>query len=553
MKLMRHATEFLKRFSVVGLLVGTVFFAFSLTPSLLPRTFVVQGLISGLSFAAGYAAGCAGRWLWDYLELPVPRRRNEWLIKLASTLICVLIAGAFLWQASEWQNTIRTLMEMEEVDGVRPYSIALIATAVFAVLLVVARGVRHVYQYLARKLQRFVPPRLSFLVGVILVISLFWSLIDGVLITVALRAADNSYQQVDALIEDDMASPEDPLKPGGPGSLLDWADLGRQGRSFVDSTPTAERLSSFLGEPAPAPLRVYAGLNSAETPEATARLALEELKRVGGFQRSVLLLVTPTGSGFVDPISQRAVEYLHRGDIATVAAQYSYLPSPLSLMVEGAYGAETARALFEEVYGHWTELPPDNRPELYLHGLSLGALNSDRSFELYDIIDDPFQGVLWSGPPFRSETWQRVTQRREEGSPPWLPRFRGGSVVRFMNQQASLERPGVEWGSFRIAYLQYASDPVTFFEPESFYREPEWMREPRGPDVSPDLRWFPVVTMLQLAADMAAGSAPRGYGHDYSAEDYIEAWRALTEPGGWSEADLRRLRERHTETGMEGF
>lgn len=544
---MIDARQLLKRFSVAGLLMGTVFFAFSLTPSLLPRTFVVQGILSGLSFTAGYATGCMGRWLWDYLELPVPRRRSEILVKLGSTVICVLIAGAFLWQASEWQNTIRTLMEMAEVDGVRPYSVAGITALVFFLLLFAARGIRRMFQFLAHRLQRFVPPRLSFLAGSLIVVALFWSLVDGVLFTMALRAADNSYQQVDAMIEDDMEPPTAVWKPGSPESLVDWADLGRQGRNFVDSAPTAEELSRFLEEPAPAPIRVYVGLNSAETPEARARLALEELRRVGGFERSVLLLVTPTGSGFVDPIAQRTAEYLHRGDIASVAAQYSYLPSPLSLMVEGAYGAETARALFEEVYGHWTRLPEDERPELYLHGLSLGALNSDRSFELYDIIDDPFQGVLWSGPPFRSETWQRVTARREPGSPPWLPRFRGGTVVRFMNQYTGLERPGVEWGSFRIAYLQYASDPVTFFEPESFYREPEWMSEPRGPDVSPDLRWFPVVTMLQLGADMAAGSAPRGYGHDYSAEDYIEAWRALTEPEGWSEAELDRLRARHAE------
>ncbi len=69
-------------------------------------------------------------------------------------------------------------------------------------------------------------------------------------------------------------------------------------------------------------------------------------------------------------------------------------------------------------------------------------------------------------------------------------------------------------------------------------------RAPRGPDVSPDLQWFPVVTMLQLLADMAAGDAPRGYGHEYAAEDYIDAWVALTEPEGWSASDTRRLKAR---------
>jgi uncharacterized membrane protein len=114
-------------------------------------------------------------------------------------------------------------------------------------------------------------------------------------------------------------------------------------------------------------------LNAAPTPQARARLALRELIRVGGFDRSVLILVTPTGTGRVDPAALDPLEFLHRGDVASVAAQYSYPPSPLALIAEDAYGAETAQAVFEEVYGYWTRLPQGRRPRLYLFGPSLGA------------------------------------------------------------------------------------------------------------------------------------------------------------------------------------
>jgi uncharacterized membrane protein len=269
----------------------------------------------------------------------------------------------------------------------------------------------------------------------------------------------------------------------------------------------------------------------------------------------VLLLVTPTGTGWVDPASQATVEYLHRGDIATVAAQYSYLNSPLALLTEGAYGAEMARALFAAIYGHWRTLPRDSRPRLFLHGLSLGSLNSDLSFDFYDIIDDPFDGALWSGPPYRHATWRQVTAQRDPGSPPWLPTFRDGSVVRFLNQTQGKPEDATDWGTFRICFLQYASDPITFFDPRTAWRAPDWMQEPRGPDVSPDLRWFPVVTMLQLAADMVAGTAPQGFGHEFAPTDYINAWLALTEPAGWTEPELARLRahfaEDRSRTGVQ--
>ena len=139
--------------------------------------------------------------------------------------------------------------------------------------------------------------------------------------------------------------------------------------------------------------------------------------------------------------------------------------------------ASVARALFSEVYGYWRSLPRDARPRLYLNGLSSGSLNSDLSFDLYDIIDDPFNGALWSGPPFRNDAWRRMTAQRDPGSPAWLPRFRGGAVVRFMNQDGGLESGGSDpRGTFRIAFLQYASDPITFFSPQSAWREPGWLQ-----------------------------------------------------------------------------
>ena len=532
----------LRHFSVTGLLVGTLLFAFSLTPSLLPRPWLVQGVISGLSFAAGYGLGVGGHWLWHYLELPEPGPRLLRRIKLVASVFCLLAAGVFLWRASGWQESIRTLMEMEPVDGIRPIRVALVATPVFIAVLLLARLFRRTFRSLSQRLGRHVPRRISHLVSLVGAIVLFWAVIDGVIFALTLRALDNSYQRVDLLIPDDIDPPTDPQLTGSDASLISWEGLGLRGRRFITATPSADELSQVLGEPARRPIRVYAGLNAAETPKERAEMALAELIRVGGFERSVLLLATPTGRGWLDPGAQNTLEALHRGDVATVTAQYSYLPSPLALLTEGEYGVEMARALFHEVYDHWSALPTGSRPALYLHGLSLGALNSDSAFDLYDIIDDPFQGALWSGPPFRSETWRSVTDERDPDSPAWLPRFRDGRVVRFMNQHTDLMEQGDDWGDFRIAYLQYASDPVTFFEPRSLYREPDWMREPRGPDVSPDLRWYPIVTMLQLLADLATGSAPPGYGHEIAAEDYIDAWVALTEPEGWTETELDRLK-----------
>ena len=525
-----------------GLLVGVMLFALSLTPSLVPRPFLLQGLVSGFSFTLGYAVGAFGRWFWGYLELPLPSRRSSQVVRWVAAGVCLVAAAFALWHASEWQTGLRQMMGMEEEARVRRFSVGFVTLAIFVGFLLAGRLFREFALALSQRLQRRTPRRVANALALALALALSWTLAEGVFFSGALRLADGSYRALDGLASEELSPPSSPLRSGSPASLVAWEELGRQGRVFVSSGPGADELSQFLGEPAIEPVRVYVGLRAADDPEARAQLAMAELLRTGAFERSVLVVVTPTGTGWVDPGAILPIEYLSRGDIATVAAQYSYLSSPLSLLAQGAYGAEMARALFLEVYAHWSSLPADVRPALYLHGVSLGALNSSLSFDLEDILADPFPGVLWSGPPFRTEAWARVVQARDPDSPAWLPRYREGRVVRFMNQDGGLDAFDGPWGPLRIAYLQHASDPISFFSVGSFFQPPEWLREPRGPDVSPGLRWYPIVTMLQLAADMLVGDSPPGFGHSFAVEDYLEAWVTILEPEQWSREELERLR-----------
>jgi len=478
------------------------------------------------------------------MELPMPRGRILRFVKLVATVICIIVAIVFLWRAAQWQNTIREVMGLEPVPGAHPLEVGLIAIATFVILIALARLFGLTFRLISAQAGRFVPRRVSNVIGAIAAVALFWSLISGVLLQMILRAADSSYQQYDALIEPETRQPTDPLKTGSSTSLLEWDNLGRAGREFISSGPTRLELEAFSGRDAMEPVRVYVGLRSAETVEARARLALEELKRVGGFDRSVLVVVTPTGTGWIDPSAMDSLEYLYNGDVASVAQQYSYLASWLSLLVEPDYGADAARALFSEVYGYWITLPRNYRPRLYLHGLSLGAMNSEQSTDLFEVIGDPFQGALWSGPPYPSRLWRSLTAARDPGSPAWLPRFRDGSFARFMNQDGAAEEPGSHWGPMRFVYLQYASDPVTFFGYRYLYREPDWMKPPRGPDVSPDMRWYPIVTLLQLTVDMAmATTSPMGHGHVYAPAHYVDAWIEVTGIKGWSAEEIARLKQ----------
>ncbi|MFA7665241.1 MAG: alpha/beta-hydrolase family protein [Burkholderiaceae bacterium] len=535
----------------IGLVLGTLLFAASLTPSLVPRAPWIQGLLGGFCLASGYGLGVLLRYLWRTLQLPALRKHAQRVSVALTLVVCIAIAITALRWATEWQNRLRALMQMPAIDSAGPLTIAWLSLLTFILLLALSRSVVWIWRRLSGRLSRHLAGPSAALMAVIATAALFWTAGNGVLVYGVMQSADRIYSRLDALIEDDIAQPTAWDKTGGPGSLIDWQHLGRQGRRMVAAEPDATQIEHMTGRSAREPLRVYVGLNSAETPQQRAELALHELQRIGAFERANLVIATPTGTGLVDPNSQSALEYLLHGDVATVSVQYSYLASWLALLADSGYGAETARVVFATVYDHWRNLPPDRRPRLYLHGLSLGALNGDLSHDLYQVIGAPYQGALWAGPPFNTPSWRSVTAGRNPGSPAWLPTFGDGSVVRFMAQAPASAQPPVSgqatapWGPYRILFLQYASDAVTFFDPRAAWRRPHWMTPPLGPDVSPDITWIPVVTVLQLAFDLIlAGEPPRGHGHRYAFEDYVDAWASLISPSDWTPAGLEALKQR---------
>lgn len=523
-----------------GLLLGALLFALSLTPSMVPRGPLVQGALGGALLAIGYLLWRAAAGALAWLDLAPPPSR---LLARAALALAGLAALGGLWAGKGWQDSVRAAWGLPPLESFAPLLVAGTAAALFVVLLGLGRAVAGLALRLGAWADRLLPTRAARAVGLVAAGALVLLLVDGVLLRGVVRAIDGASRVADALTPPGTAAPEEPGRTGGPGSLVAWEDLGAAGRDFVSGGPDAARIAAFWGEPAPRPIRVYVGLTGAPTPEARARLAFDELLRQGGFERAALVIAMPTGTGWLDPGAMDSLDVLARGDVATVAVQYSYLPSPVSVFVDPSHGRAEARALFDLVYGHWKALPRDARPRLYLHGLSLGAHLSQDTVPLLDVLADPFDGAMWAGSPFLSTFWRMVVERREPGSPAWRPRFGNGSLIRASNQAGDFgaEAGGVPWGPMRLVFLQYGSDPIVFFDPSLAWRRPGWLEAGRAPDVSPLMRWIPLVTAAQVAVDMGFALGVRGFGHDYAPEDYIPAWAATLGIEGWTQADTARL------------
>src|SRR6056297_2285674 len=538
-------------FSVPCMLLGLLFFAASLTPSLIPRGPAVQGGLGGLVTAIGYLIGQIIALLWRGADLPRLSGRPATLLTAAITGPLVAVFVWVFWSSLRWQNDLRLKMGMEEADALNLATILLVAAATFAAAFAVGRLVAGLFRLIRAWLYRVMPVRRANVLGFIAVaLILFVVTRDGIVDRVV-TGLDESYEAAQELFQDAPPRPSDPRMTGSAESLIDWAAIGKPGRDFVTSGPTAEDIAAFTGRPALDPIRVYVGRANGETPEARAELALAELKRQGAFDRAVLIVASPTGTGWMDTGSHDPVEYMHGGDIATVAAQYSYLQSPLALILETETGLEQATALQDAVHGHWKTLPKDDRPRLYVHGLSLGAWSSMHATNLFRLLDDPIDGAFWAGPPFPSAFWNYVQRQRELGSPWVRPTIGDGSLVRYASHTASAADAEADWGRMRIVFLQYSSDPVVFYDPASLWRAPPWMRDPPADDMSEHLFFMPVVTQFQLAVDLALSfGSPPGHGHAYYARDYIGPWVEVTAPGGWTPADTERLIA-HCDNGLQ--
>lgn len=537
-------TVFRRRPSTAGLYGAGVFFAMSLTPSLLPRSPLMQGIVSGITAAAGYGLAVLLWWLWRYLELPRLRGGTRQVLSWVWLGILAMLLLSAMWQHVGWQNEVRQSFGMDEISPAGWLQIVPVTVAVGGLIVLVGRSLWKLGRILTDALDRRLPRRLSTGLAVLVIVLLVWGLWTEVLVNGFFAGANRMFQPRDAATEQGVVPPTSPLRSGSPDSLVAWETLGRKGRTFVATGPTVDDLNAFHGGGALEPIRVYAGLQSAPTVEERAALVLGELERTGAFDRRALVVATTTGTGFLEPNAVESLEYVTNGDVAIAGVQYSYLPSWISLLADQDEVRETSRVVFETVHRHWSALPQDERPALYVYGLSLGSYGVEAVLGSIDIVNEPIDGAVLVGPPFVNELRAEIVAAREPGTSPVTPIYRNGETVRFTNQENALGLPAGGWEGTRIVYLQHASDPVVFFSPTLLYDEPDWLLPgQRGPEIAEDFRWLPFVTMWQVLIDLpAAGSIPEGFGHLYTRQANADAWIAVTRPEGWTAADTAALR-----------
>lgn len=348
----------------------------------------------------------------------------------------------------------------------------------------------------------------------------------------ALAAVNTKLTAVGDDVETTAAAPDVAEITGGPGSRIPWVDQSRESARWLSMTLRPSAITEVMGEEAKQPIRVYAPLDSAVTPEERAGLLLAEIDRTGALERSAFALFSPTGSGYINYVACETFEYLTRGDCASAGIQYSVLPSALSLTKVGHATAQT-RIVVNGIVERLLALPADRRPKFFLFGESLGSQVSEEMFRGQGPTGPAGVGLdaaLWIGTPaataWRSELWgTRTFVDPPEVGPAatYLPRT--------VRDWADL--PGSERAKVRFLLLQNGDDPIPKFGSSVLWKRPDWLGpdESRPPGAPRGTRWMPITTFFTTFIDMQNALSPTPGvfdegGHDYRRE-VPEALRAV--------------------------
>lgn len=465
----------------LGSLAVTAAVVESLRPTLVPRTTRHQALVTAACAAsAGLVAGPVAR-------VHVPR----WLVPMA--------AGAALWRGTVH---VRAQRRSHSAWNPRPQNTPMALAAGTGAGLAVAAAPRtavRASRLAGRGLAtRYGGPAPVWAAAAAGVAAAAVGTAAGIAARTGLRTLHEIGTRADEALRE---APVSPWVSGGPHSAVPYDTLARDGRRFVSLRTPAAEIATVDGN-AMEPIRVYVGLQTAATVEERVDLAIAELERLGGFERSTLLIMCPAGSGYADYVAAEAFECFTRGDVASVVVQYGVLPSMVSLR-RVDLGARTTRLLVDRVLERSTG-------RVLMYGESLGARVAQDALQIAPSMVDAegrvagIHAVVCVGTP---------------GGPSLRDALRHSPHVVHLDRWQQLT--GRERA--HLWFLDHDADPVTKWDRRLAYRRPAWLRRPRGRNVPDDMAWLPGITWWQVLFDLTFAAQQQSgvfhsVGHDYRAD-----------------------------------
>ncbi|MGV8873478.1 MAG: alpha/beta-hydrolase family protein [Rhodococcus sp. (in: high G+C Gram-positive bacteria)] len=414
----------------------------SSAPALLPRAAVTQAILTGISMAIALAIA------WSLRRIIGTRRPARFRSQAWTAAAATLISIGSLYSNILWQNRLRVAMDTDTVDWT--YAGDVVGGAICVTLVLCGLGLA------ASRVCRVLGGTRS-----VILITIVGALSYYVAAPAVWSAMTISFSVSNSALEDDTATaPTTTTRSGGPGSLVPWRTLGREGRKFVS------------GGIDPATVRTYVGLDSVSTLDRRVELAVADMERAGAFERSVVVVAIPTGSGWVDENAITGAENTFGGDVATVALQYSDKPSWAAFLFAEDDAQQPANALVRAVATR--AAGKSTPPNVIVYGQSLGSVAGSEAYLSLRQSNPRICGAVWAGPPAGAVNTESAT------------------------------------------VLANSSDPVTAWSLNLLWSAPNPATTRHDAPTPP---WLPIISFVQTSVDLAGALDPEaGHGHRYGTD-----------------------------------
>ncbi|MFO0882270.1 MAG: alpha/beta-hydrolase family protein [Candidatus Saccharimonadales bacterium] len=468
---------------------------------------------------AGYwltAAGAAGAAVDALESVPQWFADDESDVELPAGVIPII--GALIAVMSERSRTTieerpELLEENQSVNKLKAVGISVAVAAVIGALSFAEEKLAHTIdeklgEYAPALRKRWLPFGHLVALG---------GLVGGVtlLLRRTYRKIESGAEQFETAVTD---MPTSPYVSGSAESYVPWSTLSIQGRRHVIDQRTPTDIEEVMGEWAQTPIRLFVGVDSAPSEEERVQLALAELRRTKAFDREFLVVISPTGTGYVNYVFSQSVEYLSRGNCASVTIQYSKRPSPLSLD-QVPEGRHHYRMLLNGIRRELKKRPASRRPKIILFGESLGAWTSQDAF--MNEGTDGFEALgvhraLWIGTPAGSKWKEQVLyDNRLNVEKDEIGVFNDFGQYELLTQNAK--------DKLRYVMITHYNDPVAHFGTSLLIQAPAWLasdRSKRPSSVPKTTRWRTPTTFVHTLIDMKNALKPIpgqfvATGHDY--------------------------------------
>ena len=280
--------------------VGAVVFLWtSFWPTLMPRSFITQGAISGISMAFGYLVftmlGHIGYRALARREVGIPTRtaRLGWLVLGAVATVVVVVGGIWMWQ--RWQNQQRDLLGMDDLSPLIGVPMLVVALLVATILIVVGRAVGRGIGWIFDVVNRYASRSTTAAITAVVVALLAWVLFTDVVGAGFRSWANRSFGAADegtAEVVEHRTALRRPGQPGFGGALgharVSGSNVRGPGNGPGDA-PALPGLDRGQRRRGPGSDPRYAGIDTAEDVDERVDIVVKELERTNAFDREVLV------------------------------------------------------------------------------------------------------------------------------------------------------------------------------------------------------------------------------------------------------------------------